>query len=175
MDLGLERVGQVRDLLGIFPAFPILMVAGTNGKGSACAYLTATLKAAGYRVGTYTSPHLVRYNERVVVDGIPVSDAQLCAAFARIEAARQAISLTPFEFGTLAAVDIFQRASVDVAVLEVGLGGRLDAVNLFEPVVSLVTGIALDHEMWLGSTREAIGAEKAGIFRAGVPALCADP
>ncbi|WP_434783018.1 bifunctional tetrahydrofolate synthase/dihydrofolate synthase [Ferrovum myxofaciens] len=175
MDLGLERVGQVRDLLGIFPAFPILMVAGTNGKGSACAYLTATLKAAGYRVGTYTSPHLVRYNERVVVDGIPVSDAQLCAAFARIEAARQAISLTPFEFGTLAAVDIFQRALVDVAVLEVGLGGRLDAVNLFEPVVSLVTGIALDHEMWLGSTREAIGVEKAGIFRSGVPALCADP
>ncbi|WP_297482115.1 bifunctional tetrahydrofolate synthase/dihydrofolate synthase [Ferrovum sp.] len=175
MDLGLERVGRVRDLLGLFPAFPILMVAGTNGKGSTCAYLRATLKAAGYRVGTYTSPHLVRYNERVVVDGIPVSDAQLCAAFARIETARQGISLTPFEFGTLAAVDIFQRTPVDVAVLEVGLGGRLDAVNLFEPTVSLLTGIALDHETWLGSTREAIGAEKAGIFRAGVPALCADP
>ena len=175
MDLGLERVGQVRDRLGLFPSYPILMVAGTNGKGSTCAYLTSILKAAGYRVGTYTSPHLVRYNERVVVDGTPVSDARLCAAFARIEAARQEISLTPFEFGTLAAVEIFQRAQVDVAVLEVGLGGRLDAVNLFEPAVSLLTGIALDHETWLGATREAIGAEKAGIFRARVPALCADP
>ncbi|WP_297502758.1 bifunctional tetrahydrofolate synthase/dihydrofolate synthase [Ferrovum sp.] len=175
MDLGLERVGQVRDRLGLFPSYPILIVAGTNGKGSTCAYLTSILKAAGYRVGTYTSPHLVRYNERVVVDGTPVSDARLCAAFARIEAARQEISLTPFEFGTLAAVEIFQRAQVDVAVLEVGLGGRLDAVNLFEPAVSLLTGIALDHETWLGATREAIGAEKAGIFRARVPALCADP
>jgi folylpolyglutamate synthase/dihydrofolate synthase len=175
MDLGLERVRQVRDQLALVPSFPILMVAGTNGKGSTCAFLTATLVAAGYRVGTYTSPHLVRYQERVMVNGRAVEESALCLAFDRVEQGRCGVGLTPFEYGTLAAVNLFCIERVEVAVLEVGLGGRLDAVNLFEPVLTLVTGIALDHQAWLGSSREAIGAEKAGIFRAGVPALCGDP
>ncbi|NDU86374.1 MAG: bifunctional tetrahydrofolate synthase/dihydrofolate synthase [Ferrovum sp.] len=175
MELGLERVSRVRDALGLFPSFPVFMVAGTNGKGSTCATLTAVLKAAGYRVGTYTSPHLVRYNERIALEGQGVDDGVLCRAFERIEAARQGVSLTLFEFGTLAAMLIFIEQEVDVAVLEVGLGGRLDAVNVFAPDCALITSIALDHEAWLGSTREAIGAEKAGIFREGSVALCADP
>lgn len=175
MDLGLERVRQVRDQLALLPHYPLLMVAGTNGKGSTCAYLTALLVAAGYRVGTYTSPHLIRYQERVALNGQAVDESRLCLAFERVERGRQGVGLTPFEYGTLAAVELFCAEQVDVAVLEVGLGGRLDAVNLFEPALTLVTGIALDHQAWLGTTREAIGAEKAGIFRAGVPALCADP
>lgn len=175
MELGLERVAQVRDQMGLYPTFPVLMVAGTNGKGSTCAYLTAVLKAAGYRVGTYTSPHLVDYAERVALQGQPVDEARLCRAFAQVEAARQGVGLTPFEYGTLAAVEVFREARVEVAVLEVGLGGRLDAVNLFTPCLTLVTGIALDHQAWLGDTRDAIAQEKAGIFRATVPALCADP
>ncbi len=175
MDLELGRVGMVRQRMGLNPSFPLITVAGTNGKGSTCAYLTAMLRAAGYRVGTYTSPHLVHYAERVALQGIPVSDAQLCRSFERVEAARHGVGLTPFEFGTLVAVDLFVDEQVDVAVLEVGLGGRLDAVNLFEPTLSVITGIALDHEAWLGTTREAIAREKAGILRAAVPALCGDP
>lgn len=175
IDLGLERVSRVRDAMGLHPPFPLITVAGTNGKGSTCAFLSAILARAGYRVGLYTSPHLLRYNERIQIGGREVNDELLCQAFAQVEHYRGDIPLTPFEFGTLAALWTFLQCKVDVAVLEVGLGGRLDAVNCFDPDCAIVTSIALDHESWLGCTREAIGIEKAGIFRAGRPAICADP
>ncbi|WP_028451107.1 bifunctional tetrahydrofolate synthase/dihydrofolate synthase [Chitinilyticum aquatile] len=174
IDMGLARVAAVRDRLGLRPACPVLVVGGTNGKGSVCAMLSAILHAAGYRVGTYTSPHLLHYNERVMLDMQPVADALLVQAFEQIEAVRGDTSLTYFEFGTLAAVSIFQDAAVDVMVLEVGLGGRLDAVNLFDADVAAVVSIGLDHEAYLGSTREAVATEKAGIFRADRPVFCAD-
>ena len=177
--LGLERVERVRAAMDLVPAVPVITVAGTNGKGSTCAMLEAILGAAGYRVGLYTSPHLLRYNERVRIAGREAEDAALATAFARVEAARTeaggATRLTYFEFGTLAAVDLFLRSAVDVLVLEVGLGGRLDAVNVFDPDCAIVTSVGLDHMDYLGATREAIGHEKAGIFRAGVPAVLADP
>ena len=177
--LGLERVERVRAALGLAPAVPVITVAGTNGKGSTCALLEAMLSAAGYRVGLYTSPHLLRYNERVRIAGREVDDASLESAFARVEAARTGKSgdtrLTYFEFGTLAAVDLFLRSAVDVLVLEVGMGGRLDAVNAFDADCAIVTSVGLDHMDYLGDTREAIGHEKAGIFRAGKPAVLADP
>lgn len=157
------------------PGFRTVTVTGTNGKGSAVAMLEAILRAAGYRVGTYTSPHLIKYNERVRVDGVDATDAALCAAFERIESARGEIPLTYFEFGTLAAFDQFARAPIDVAVLEVGLGGRLDAVNAIDADAALITSIGIDHVQWLGDTREAIGREKAGVFRKNRPAICADP
>lgn len=176
IELGLTRCRQVAQWLGLLqPHFPIITVAGTNGKGSNVAILDAILSATGLRIGRYTSPHLLRYNERICVAGHPVSDAQLCEAFEAIEAARQNISLTFFEFGTLAAMLIFQQDDIDLAVLEVGLGGRLDAVNLFDPIVSLVTAIGIDHIDWLGHDRESIGFEKAGIFRPYRPAVCSDP
>ena len=182
--LGLERMARVRDALGQVPWCPIITVGGTNGKGSVCAYLSRILQGAGYRVGCYTSPHLLHYGERVRVNGVPAGDAQLCDAFARVEAARQSLAdaegqvpvpLTYFEFGTLAAWEVFAAARVDVLVLEVGLGGRLDAVNAYDADVAVVTGVALDHLDWLGPDRESIGFEKAGIFRPGRPALCGDP
>lgn len=157
------------------PPFRVLTVAGTNGKGSAVAMLEAILRAAGYQTGAYTSPHLIKYNERVRVNGADATDEVLCAAFERIEAARGEIPLTYFEFGTLAALDQFSRAGIDVAVLEVGLGGRLDAVNAIDADAAIVTSIGIDHVQWLGDTREAIGREKAGIFRRDRPAVCADP
>lgn len=175
IDMGLARVSRVRDTMGLHPAFPIITVAGTNGKGSTCALLAACLSAAGYRVGVYSSPHLVRYNERVRVGAAFASDQSLCDAFAKVEEARGDQSLTPFEFGTLAALQVFIDAHLDGVILEVGLGGRLDAVNLFEPDCAVITSIAIDHEAWLGNTREAIGFEKAGVFRKGRPAICADP
>lgn len=175
IDMGLGRVAQVRDALGLKPAFPILTVGGTNGKGSVCAMLSSILRAAGYRVGTYTSPHLLHYNERVMIDLVPANDAALVESFRAVEVARGEISLTYFEFGTLAALRQFAAAEVDVAVLEVGLGGRLDAVNAFEPDIAAVVSVGLDHQSYLGDTREAIGFEKAGIFRVGKPAFCADP
>ncbi|MDP1682374.1 MAG: bifunctional tetrahydrofolate synthase/dihydrofolate synthase [Burkholderiales bacterium] len=174
IELGLDRVLAVRDSLKLFPRFPVILVGGTNGKGSTCAMLEAMLLAAGYRVGLYTSPHLIRYNERVRIDGRMVSDAALCEAFAAVEAARNETALTYFEFGTLAAMWQFVQAKIEVAILEVGLGGRLDAVNVFEPDVAIVTTVDLDHVDYLGDTREKIGFEKAGIYRAGKPALCAD-
>lgn len=174
MVLGLERVDAVRRALALEPAFPLITVGGTNGKGSCCALLEAVLGAAGYRTGCYTSPHLLRYNERVRIQGAEASDETLCAAFARVEAARGDIQLTYFEYGTLAAVLAFAQAEVDVAVLEVGLGGRLDAVNVFDADAALVASVDLDHMQYLGGTREAIGHEKAGIFRTGRPAVCAD-
>ena len=172
--LGLERVSQVARSLGIAPGFAIITVGGTNGKGSCCAMLEAILLHAGYRVGCYTSPHLLRYNERVRIGGEEAADEVLCGAFARIEAARGDITLTYFEFGTLAAMLAFAGAGIDVAILEVGLGGRLDAVNVFDADCALVASVDLDHQDYLGDTREAIGFEKAGIFRAGRPAICAD-
>jgi len=173
--LGLDRVAAVRDAMGLAPRFPVVTVGGTNGKGSTCAYLEAMLRHAGYRTGLYTSPHLVRYNERVRVAGDEVADAELAAAFERVEAARGDTRLTYFEFGTLAAMALFIERGVEACVLEVGLGGRLDAVNAFDPDCAVVVSVALDHMDYLGDTREAIGFEKAGIFRAGRPAVCADP
>ncbi|MDX9707544.1 MAG: bifunctional tetrahydrofolate synthase/dihydrofolate synthase [Azospira sp.] len=182
IELGLERVARVKAELGQQrgqrETCPVIVVGGTNGKGSTCAYLEHILSYAGYRTGCYASPHLLAYNERVRLDRRPVADAPLCAAFARVEAARIAagdVALTYFEFGTLAAWEVFAAANVDVVILEVGLGGRLDAVNVYAPDVAVVTGVALDHTDWLGPDRESIGREKAGIFRAGKPAICADP
>ncbi|PHV13320.1 bifunctional tetrahydrofolate synthase/dihydrofolate synthase [Chitinimonas sp. BJB300] len=175
IDMGLERVARVRDAMQLKPAFPVIIVGGTNGKGSTCTMLSAAYRAAGFKVGTYTSPHLLHYNERVAIDLVPASDARLVAGFRAVEAARGEDSLTYFEFGTLAAMHQFIAEGVDVAVLEVGLGGRLDAVNVFEPDVAAVVSIDIDHQDYLGDTREAIGYEKAGIFRAGKPAFCADP
>jgi dihydrofolate synthase/folylpolyglutamate synthase len=174
IELGLDRVARVRDAMQLHPMFPVIIVGGTNGKGSTCAYLESILRAQGYKTGLYTSPHLLRYNERVRIDGCEASDDAVVDGMEAVEAARSDISLTYFEHGTLAAVWQFMQAGVEVAVLEVGLGGRLDAVNVFEPVLSVVTTVDLDHQAWLGDTREAIGFEKAGIFRTGRPAICAD-
>jgi dihydrofolate synthase/folylpolyglutamate synthase len=175
IDLGLDRVRRAKDALGLAPEFPLIVVGGTNGKGSTCAFLEAILSAAGYKTGLYTSPHLLRYNERVRIAGQQTSDAELVAAFEKVEAARGDISLTYFEFGTLGAMQQFVDASVDVVILEVGLGGRLDAVNVFDAEVAVVTSIDLDHMEYLGDSREQIGFEKAGIYRTGRPAICADP
>ncbi len=172
--MGLDRVSRVAQALGLTAKFTVITVGGTNGKGSCCAMLEAMLLHAGYYVGCYTSPHLLRYNERVRIGGREIEDEILCRAFERIEAARGDTSLTYFEFGTLAAVMAFGEAGVDVAILEVGLGGRLDAVNVFDADCALVASVDLDHQDYLGDTREAIGLEKAGIFRAGRPAVCAD-
>ena len=174
IELGLERVGAVRDRLHIDPAFPVILVGGTNGKGSTCAMLEAIYHSAGHSTGLYTSPHLLAYNERVRVNGRSVEDGELISAFERIEAARGDTPLTYFEFGTLAAQLVFCDRAVDLAILEVGLGGRLDAVNIFEPACSLVANVGIDHVDYLGTDREAIGFEKAGIFRSGQPAVCAD-
>ena len=175
IDLGLDRVSAVFERLTLdLGKSRIVLVGGTNGKGSSVAMLAGILRAAGHSVGTYTSPHLLVYNERVCLDGHMADDAALCAAFARVEAVRQGTSLTYFEYGTLAALVYFATTVPDYLILEVGLGGRLDAVNIVEPDVSLVTNVALDHTDWLGSTREAIGFEKAGIFRAGKPCVYAE-
>ena len=176
IDLGLERVRTVRRRLQPEPPpYVVITVGGTNGKGSCVAFLDAMLRAAGYQVGAYTSPHLLRYHERIRVNGVEVDDESLCRAFARIDAARGELSLTYFEFGTLAALERFQEANVEVAVLEVGLGGRLDAVNVVDADAALVVSVDLDHTDWLGTDRDSIGYEKAGIYRAGRPAICADP
>lgn len=178
IELGLDRVRLVKEVLGQTQHCPVIIVGGTNGKGSTCAYLESIIARAGYKVGCYTSPHLLHYNERVRLNGSSASDEALSAAFARVEAARlQAgnIALTYFEFGTLAAWEVFAEAKVEAAILEVGLGGRLDAVNAYEPDISIVTTVALDHTDWLGPDRESIGFEKAGIYRVGKPAFCADP
>ncbi|HEX5863044.1 MAG TPA: bifunctional tetrahydrofolate synthase/dihydrofolate synthase [Casimicrobiaceae bacterium] len=175
ISLGLERVRLVHDRLVLARACPVVTVTGTNGKGSTSAFLERMLSAGGYRIGLYTSPHLLRYNERVRIAGTEATDAELTAAFAAVEAVRQDIPLTYFEFGTLAALWLFARVQTDALVLEVGLGGRLDAVNVVDADVAIVTSIAIDHTDYLGTTREDIGREKAGIFRAGRVAVCADP
>ena len=170
--MGLERVGEVKKRMGLQPQCPVVVVAGTNGKGSVCAYLSQIYTQAGFKVGTLTSPHLLRYNERIAINTRPVEDAAIVASFERIEAARAGISLTYFEFNTLAAVDIFIREKVDVMVLEVGLGGRLDAVNVFDADCAVVTSVDLDHQAFLGDTVEQVAFEKAGVFRSGKPAIC---
>ncbi|MBU6418073.1 MAG: bifunctional tetrahydrofolate synthase/dihydrofolate synthase [Xanthomonadaceae bacterium] len=172
IDMGLERVREAWQRMGApRPAPVVITVGGTNGKGSTVAFLEAMLRAGGMRVGAYTSPHILRYNERVRVDGAEVDDAALVDAFERIEIARGDTTLTYFEFGTLAAFDVFARANLDVALLEVGLGGRLDAVNIIDPDCAVVVTVDLDHMEYLGPDRGAIGREKAGIFRAGRPAI----
>lgn len=175
IDMGLDRSRAVAQRLSLSrPAPRVITVTGTNGKGSTCAFLASLLQAQGLKVGVYSSPHLLRYNERVQVAGVEASDAELCSAFAAVEAARGEISLTYFEVGTLAAFWLFQRAGLDVAVLEVGLGGRLDAVNLVDADLALITSIGLDHADWLGDSRDSVAFEKAGILRPGKPALCGD-
>ncbi|MGI8489890.1 bifunctional tetrahydrofolate synthase/dihydrofolate synthase [Pectobacterium sp. S5] len=176
IDLGLERVKQVAEHLQLLqPAATIFTVAGTNGKGTTCCTLESILLAAGLRVGVYSSPHLVRYTERVRIQGKELPEAQHTQAFADIEAERGAVSLTYFEFGTLSALQLFKQANLDVVILEVGLGGRLDATNIVDADVSVVTSIAIDHTDWLGNDRESIGREKAGIFRQGRPAVVGEP
>jgi dihydrofolate synthase/folylpolyglutamate synthase len=170
IDLGLERIGQVAARLRIGrPATHVVTVGGTNGKGSTVAFIEAIARAAGWRVGAYTSPHLLAYNERVRIDGSDADDAALVAGFEAVEAARGDTPLTYFEYGTLCALSLFQRQKLDLAVLEVGLGGRLDAVNLVDADVAVITTVDLDHQDWLGGDREAIGFEKAGIARAWKP------
>lgn len=172
IELGLERVRAVWKAMGApRPAPIVITVGGTNGKGSTVALLEGMLRAAGYRTGCYTSPHLLRYNERIRIDGLDAADEALVASFERIESARGDIPQTYFEFGTLAALDLMARASLDVAILEVGLGGRLDAVNIVDADVAVITTVDLDHQDWLGSDRDSIGREKAGIARAGRPAI----
>ena len=175
IDMGLERVAQVRDALGLQLGCPVITVGGTNGKGSTCAMLEAILLQAGYKVGLYTSPHLVHFNERARVAGEIVTDDELVAQFIAVEAVRGDVSLTYFEFTTLAILRLFAQSELDVVILEVGLGGRLDAVNIIDADVAVVTSVDIDHTEYLGVTREQIGFEKAGIFRAGRPAISSDP
>jgi dihydrofolate synthase/folylpolyglutamate synthase len=176
IDLGLERAATVFSKLNPHYNKPVtITVAGTNGKGSCVAYLEGIYRAQGYRVGAYTSPHILKYNERIKIDGQPVDDTAICEAFTRVEAVRGDITLSYFEFGTLAALDLFSRSKVDIQLLEVGMGGRLDAVNIVDPDVALISSIGIDHIDWLGQTREAIGMEKAGIFRTATPAIVGDP
>ncbi len=175
IELGLDRVRAVSQRLGQHRFCPTILVGGTNGKGSTCAMLERILHCAGYRIGRYASPHLLRYNERVRVGLADASDSQLVAAFERVEAARDGEALTYFEAGTLAAWEVFAAAAVDAVILEVGLGGRLDATNIYPADACVITTVDLDHEAFLGPDREAIGREKAGIFRRDIPAVCADP
>ena len=176
IELGLDRCRKVAERMELLPPnFTVISIAGTNGKGSSATMLEAILREQGYKTGIYTSPHLLRYNERIRVNGVETDDAMLCQAFNRIDQARGNISLTYFEFGTLAAIDIFQKSGIEIAIMEIGMGGRLDAVNMLDADVSLVCTIDIDHENWLGYDRNAIGREKAGIFRSMRPAICADP
>lgn len=175
IDMGLDRVSRVKSQLNIQYHCPVIMVAGTNGKGSTCAMLEAILMQAGYRVGLYSKPHFLDFNERARINGIPVSDEVFVQVFDQVEAARNDISLTYFEFTTLAICKLLADAPLDVVILEVGLGGRLDAVNVIDADVSIVTSVDIDHVDYLGDTREKIGFEKAGIFRAGKVAICSDP
>ena len=175
MDLGLDRVRAVADRLALRLPGVKFVVAGTNGKGSTCAMLEGILLAAGYRVGAYTSPHLLRFNERARIDGREASDAELVAQLEAVEAARGETSLTYFEFTTLAILRLFGEQSLDALVLEVGLGGRLDAVNIVDADCAILTSIDLDHAEYLGDSRERIGWEKAHVMRPGRPAICSDP
>jgi len=175
IEMGLDRVRAVAQRLDLAMHCPTVIVAGTNGKGSTCAMLASVLRAAGYRAGLYTSPHLLDFNERARIDGVPARDVDLVAQFEAVEAARGGTSLTYFEFTTLAVLRLFAQAGLDAAVLEVGLGGRLDAVNLVDADVAIVTSVDIDHVDYLGATRDAIGWEKAHVYRAGQPAICCDP
>ena len=175
IELGLERVRNAADRAGLLEqTCPLITVGGTNGKGSVVAYLTAIFSQAGYKVGSYTSPHILRYNERICINAQPVSDKQIVKAFEVIERARGEIPLTYFEVSTLAALSVFNVEETDVVILEVGLGGRLDAVNILDADVSIVTSIGIDHESWLGDNREVIAIEKAGIARQNRPLVTGD-
>jgi dihydrofolate synthase / folylpolyglutamate synthase len=184
IEMGLERIRPVFDALNVAPVCPVILVAGTNGKGSVCAYIDAMLRAGGYRTARYTSPHIHRFNERVAVKGVAVSDDELVTAFEAVEAARiacgttsqapQGLALTFFEYTTLAAFCIFAKAQVDAWIIEVGLGGRLDATNILQPDCSVIVSIGIDHTEFLGDTRELIAIEKAGIMRAGKPVIIGD-
>jgi dihydrofolate synthase/folylpolyglutamate synthase len=175
IDLGLQRVHAVAENLGILEfSATVITVAGTNGKGSFVCALNALLSGQGHRVGAYTSPHIEKYNERIELCGALIDDHELCQAFSAIDHARGDISLTYFEFGTLAALYLFQRASLDYILLEVGLGGRLDAVNIVDADLAVITSIGIDHEAWLGNNREDIAREKAGILRPGIACVCAE-
>lgn len=174
-DLGLDRVSEVgRRLKLLHPAVTTILVAGTNGKGSTCEYLERFAMANGLSVGKSTSPHIHHFNERIAIDGVPVPDQSIVRAFQEIESARKEITLTYFEFATLASLFLFCEQNVDVAILEVGLGGRLDAMNIVDPDLTIITHISLDHQDWLGNTRAEIAREKAGIMRAGVSCIVAD-
>lgn len=175
IDMGLDRVREVAGRLGLELSGVKFVVGGTNGKGSTCAMLEAILLAAGYKVGLYTSPHLINFNERARINGQIATDEALIAQFQAVEAARGDVSLTYFEFTTLAILRLFSQSKLDAVVLEVGLGGRLDAVNIVDADCSIVTSVDLDHTDWLGDTREKIGFEKAHIYRSGRPAICSDP
>lgn len=175
IDMGLDRVRAVKERMQLAFSCPVIMVAGTNGKGSTCAMLESMLLHGGYRVGLYIKPHFLDFNERARLNGEMASDAALIAAFNEVEAQRGDIDLTYFEFTTLAIMRLLSTSEIDVAILEVGLGGRLDAVNVIDADVSIVTSIDIDHKDYLGDTREEIGFEKAGIFRPGKPAICSDP
>lgn len=176
IDLGLERIALVLERLDLSDRFncPLIMVAGTNGKGSVVAMLESIALAEGLKVGCYTSPHIRHYNERIRINAIDASDEDLCESFERIDQARGECQLTYFEFGTLSAIELFHRASLDLVIMEIGLGGRLDAVNVMQSDISVITTIDIDHTDWLGEDREAIGYEKAGIFRSDTPAVCGD-
>ncbi len=175
MKLGLDRIEEVARSAGLaHPSFKIITVAGTNGKGSTVAYISRILGNLNLSVGVYTSPHFINFNERIVIDGCSVEDAGLCAAFDHIEQSRGAVALTYFEFTTLAAIYCFSQRNIDVAVLEVGLGGRLDAVNAWDSELACISSIGIDHIDWLGDNREAIGFEKAGVARRGCPLICGD-
>jgi len=174
-DLGLSRVSQVAAQLKVeHPGDQVILVAGTNGKGTTCEYLMEMALAAGKKVGLTTSPHLICFNERIRINGVNVSDATIVKAFEKIETTRGSVSLSYFEFSALAAMLIFEEADVDVAILEVGLGGRLDAMNVVRPDLCIITQIALDHQNYLGATKEEIGFEKAGILRPGIPLVLVD-
>ncbi|MEY3146651.1 MAG: bifunctional tetrahydrofolate synthase/dihydrofolate synthase, partial [Pseudomonadota bacterium] len=179
IDMGLERVQAVAQAMAIKFDCPVITVAGTNGKGSTCAMLESILLQAGYRTGVYTSPHLVHFEERLRLKGEPVGAADLVAGFERVEAARTIngveTSLTYFEFSTLAILDVMTRSKLDVAILEVGLGGRLDAVNIIDTDCAVITSVDIDHTEFLGTNRESIGFEKAGIMRTGRPVVVSDP
>lgn len=175
INMGLERVTQVKETLGLQFDCPVIMVAGTNGKGSTCAMLESILLQAGYRVGLYIKPHFLHFNERARIGGESASDALLVENFEAVEAARGELDLTYFEFTTLAIMRLLAQENLDVVILEVGLGGRLDAVNVIDADVAIVTSVDIDHTDYLGDTREEIGFEKAGIFRAGRAAICSDP
>ncbi len=175
IDMGLDRIRVVADRLELDSDSIKIIVGGTNGKGSTCAMLESIYLSAGYQVGLYTSPHLITFNERARINGEIVSDALFVEQFEAVERARQDVSLTYFEFTTLAVLKLFAMSTLDVMILEVGLGGRLDAVNIIDADCSIITSVDIDHTDWLGNTRELIGFEKAHIFRAGKPAICSDP
>ncbi len=175
IDMGLERMREMVKRMRIAFSVPVITVAGTNGKGSTCAMLESIYRAGGFRTGMHTSPHLMRFNERCLIDGREVPDEMLCRAFAEVEAARGDMTLSYFEFTALGILKLFEESNLDVVILEIGLGGRLDAINTIDPDVSVISTIGIDHTAYLGTTREAIGWEKAHIFRPGRPAVCSDP